>query len=206
MVATTTCQNQAAGTCATSYSGYWPDDTSATETPSPTNDTVQYSRDPRSASPTDTTYLTSYTYDALGDLTQKTTPPVPGYPSGRTTSYAYTDGSTTTGGYHGAVPPKGLPYQVTTPGGAVTTALYYANGDVAQVTNPDGQRPCTPTTGSAARSSQTVYSDTYPGGLTTTLLLRRRRAGDPADRPGGHRPGHRREAHRAGHQRLRRRR
>ncbi len=91
-----------------------------------------------------------------------------GYPSGRTTSYPYTDGSTSAGGYDGAVPPKGLPYQETTPGGAVTTTLYYADGDVAQVTDPDGQRTVTPTTGSAGRSSETVYSDTYPAGLATT--------------------------------------
>ena len=97
-----------------------------------------------------------------------TTPPVAGYPSGLTTSYAYTDGTGSTGGYQGAVPPAGLPYQKTTPGGAVTTTLYYADGDVAQVTTPDGQRTVYSYDGLGRKVSQTVYSTSYPNGLATT--------------------------------------
>ena len=108
-----------------------------------------------------------------------------GYPSGRTTSYAYTDGSTSAGGYQGAVPPKGLPYQVTTPGGAVTTTLYYADGDVAQVTTPDGQRTVYAYDGLGRKTSQIVYSDTYPGGLTTTYAYDANGDLVTADRPGG---------------------
>ena len=135
-----------------------------------------------------------------------TTPPVAGYPSGRTTSYTYTNGTTSAGGYDGAVPPAGLPYQETTPGGAVTTTLYYADGDVAQVTDPDGQRTVYAYDGLGRKTSQTVYSDTYPAGLVTTYTYDAN--GDLAhrDRPAGDRPGDRGGAHRADHHQLRPRR
>ncbi|MDT4991097.1 MAG: large repetitive protein, partial [Actinoplanes sp.] len=47
-------------------------------------------RDGRSASASDTTYLTRYDYDSLGDATAVTTPPVDGFPNGRTTTIDYT--------------------------------------------------------------------------------------------------------------------
>ena len=125
--------------------------------------------DGRSASATDTTYQTRYAYDSAGEADRGDHPAgrrVPVRP--RPPRYAYTDGTTSAGGYQGAVPPKGLPYQETTPGGAVTTTLYYADGDVAQVTDPDGQRTVYTYDGLGRKTSQTVYSDTYPGGLTTT--------------------------------------
>ncbi len=169
VVSKTTCQNQSAGQCSTSYWTYWPDDTSAQlTTADPRNDMVQTASDGRSASSSDTTYQTSYAYNAAGEVTGVTTPPVTGFPSGRTTSYTYTDGTTSTGGYQGAVPPKGLPYQETTPGGAVTTTLYYANGDAAQVTDPDGQRTVYTYDGLGRKISEVAYSDTYPSGLTTS--------------------------------------
>ena len=167
MVSRTTCQDQAANECSTSYWTYYPDDTSTSLNPDARNDVVLTYADGRSASSTDTTYQTTYAYNSGGELTGVTTPAVTGFPSGRTTTYAYTDGSTAAGGYSGAVPPKGLPYQVTTPGGAVTTKLYYADGDVAQVTDPDGQRTVYAYDGLGRKTSQTVYSDSYPDGLTT---------------------------------------
>ena len=150
------------------YWSYYPDDTSATLTPAGTNDEVKTYADGRSASDTDTTYQTQYAYDPAGDLTAVTTPPVSGYPSGRTTTDTYTNGTTSAGGYDGAVPPAGLTYQATTPGGAVTTSLYYADGDLAQVTDPDGQRTVYGYDGLGRKTSQTAYSDTYPSGLATT--------------------------------------
>ena len=167
LVSQTTCQDVRANECSTSYWTYYPDDTSAAPPPDRRNDMVLTYADGRSSSSTDTTYQTRYAYDSLGDLTAVTSPPVAGYPSGRTTSHAYTSG-TSTGGYQGAVPPKGLLYQVTTPGNAVTTTLYYVDGDVAQVTTPDGQRTAYTYDGLGRKASQAVYSDTYPSGLTTT--------------------------------------
>ena len=168
MVSTTTCQNQAADKCSTSYWTYSPTTPPPQLTPDPRNDLMLTYADGRSASATDTTYQTTYAYDAAGDLTSETTPPVAGSPSGRTTTYTYTDGTSSTGGDQGAVPPAGLPYQVTTPGGAVTTTLYYADGDVAQITDPDGQRTVYTYDGLGRKIAQTVYSDTYPSGLTTS--------------------------------------
>jgi RHS repeat-associated protein len=161
MVSQTTCQDQSNNLCSTSYWTYYPDDTNPTPPPDARNDMVLTYADGRSASSTDTTYQTQYTYDSTGVLTKATSP------LGQQTNYAYTTG-TSAGGYNGAVPPKGLPYQVTTPGGSVTTTLYYANGDVAQVTTPDGQRTVYAYDGLGRKTSQTVYSDTYPGGLTTS--------------------------------------
>ena len=99
VVATTTCQNQAAGKCSTSYASYSPDD-NATELTAPYsgNDLVTSFRDARSSSATDSTYLTTNTYNTAGELASTNTPPVPGYPSGRITTYSYTDGTTTAGG------------------------------------------------------------------------------------------------------------
>lgn len=170
VVSTTSCQNQAAGKCSTTFNTYFPDDTSAALTPDPRNDKQLTTRDPRSASATDTTYETSDTYNTAGEMTAETTPPVTGSPSGQTTTYLYTDGSTTAGGYNGAVPPKGLPYKETTPGGAVTTTLYYADGDIAQVTNPDGLRTVYVYDGLGRMTSATEYSDSYPNGLTTSSV------------------------------------
>ena len=167
-VSETTCQDQAANLCSTSYWSYYPDDTTAQLTPDPRNDLTLTYADGRSDSATDTTYQTRYTYDSTGKLTAATTPPVAGYPSGRTTAYTYTNGTSSTGGYQGAVPPAGLPYQVTTPGGAVTTTLYYADGDVAQVTDQDGQRTVYTYDGLGRKIGETAYSDTYPSGLATT--------------------------------------
>ncbi|HUN33682.1 MAG TPA: LamG-like jellyroll fold domain-containing protein [Trebonia sp.] len=168
MVSKTTCQDQATQQCSTSYYSYYPDDTTSQLSSDPRNDVMLTSRDPRSASSKDNTYLTSYNYNSLGELTSETTPPVSGFPSGETTTYLYTDGKTDTGGYEGAVPPAGLEYQETTPGGATTTTLYYGNGDVAQVTNPDNLQTTYTYDGVGRETQQTVVSDSYPNGLSTT--------------------------------------
>ena len=170
VVSTTTCQDQAAGKCSTSYATYSPNDTSSElAAPYYSNDLVQSYRDGRSASATDNTYLTSDTYNSLGELASQTTPPVPGYSSGRTTTYSYTDGSSTAGGANGStVPPAGLLWKTVTPGGAVTQTLYDADGDVAATVNADGLTTAYAYDGIGRKTSQTVYSDTYPNGLVTS--------------------------------------
>ena len=81
MVSQTNCQNQAAGACSTSYYTYYPDDTTAQLTAAdPRNDMITGSRDARSVRPATPRYLTSYTYNSLGELTGVTTPPVAGIP------------------------------------------------------------------------------------------------------------------------------
>jgi YD repeat-containing protein len=164
VVSQTTCQDQVDDKCSTDYYTYYPDDTSTTLTPDPRNDVLLTSRDGRSSSATDTTYETTYTYNSLGELTDETDP------LGEVTQYLYTDGSTDTGGFDGAIPPKGLEYEEITPAGAVTTTLYYGDGDVAQVTDPDGLRTTYEYDGLGQELGETEYSDSYPDGLTTSYI------------------------------------
>ena len=169
VVATTTCQNQAALKCSTSYADYSPDENSSTLTaPWSGNDLVQTYRDPRSSSATDNAYLTSDTYDSSGDLVSKVGPPVAGFPSGRTTSYSYTNGTSTTGSADGSVPPANLQWKVVTPGGAVTEVLYNAHGDIMKSVDANGATTSYTYDGIGRETSQTVVSDTEPGGLTTS--------------------------------------
>jgi RHS repeat-associated protein len=168
-VSTTTCQDGATGRCSTSYFTYQPNDTSSWEAPSPTNDLQVSYRDPRSSSPTDNTYLTTDAYNSAGELTTETTPPVPGYPSGRTTTFQYTNGTSTAGGATGStVPPAGLLWETTSPGGAITQTLYYADGDIAKTINADGASTSYTYDGIGRKTTQTAYSDTYPNGLVTS--------------------------------------
>ncbi len=93
LVSQSTCQNQAASQCSTEYYTYYPDDTSPTLSPDPRDDLVLTIRDGRSASAADNRYLTTYAYNAAGNQTSATTPPVAGFPAGRTTTLAYTSGT-----------------------------------------------------------------------------------------------------------------
>jgi large repetitive protein len=111
--------------------------TAVNDLPDPLAGVVLTQRDPRSSSPTDNAYLTTYAYDAVGDVTSVTGPPVPGFPSGRTTTFAYTDGGTVTAADTGWAP-AGLPYRTTSPSGAVQSVGYFHNGDVASTTDADG--------------------------------------------------------------------
>ncbi|MFF3911464.1 LamG-like jellyroll fold domain-containing protein [Streptomyces sp. NPDC001848] len=166
-VSTTTCQNQAGQKCSTSYMTYLPDDTSTQLSPNAQNDLVATSRDGRSASATDNTYLTSYSYDSSGNRTGVTTPAVAGFPNGRTTTISYTDGTTIAAADSGYAP-KGLPYKTVSPGGATTTIGYFKDGDIASITDPDGQVTKFTYDNIGRILTKTVTSDSYPNGLTTS--------------------------------------
>jgi RHS repeat-associated protein len=132
----------------------------------PTNDERTSARDGRSSSATDDTYETTYTYNTIGQLTSETTPATAGFPSGRTTRYAYSVGTETAA--NGGTVPAGLELSVTTPGGAKTSYSYDSNGDQAQVTEPSG-RYTTYTYDALGRPlTSTVYTSTYPSGETTS--------------------------------------
>ena len=168
VVATTDCQNQSTLKCSTSYSSYTPDDTRSQLTaPWAGNDLVQTDRDPRSSSSTDNTYLTTDTYDGSGDMLTQVSPPVPGFSSGRTTNYSYTDGSTTAGSADGSIPPADLLWKTMTPAGAVTETLYDARGDITKSINANDVTTSYTYDGIGRKTSETVVSDTEPGGLTT---------------------------------------
>jgi RHS repeat-associated protein len=157
--------NLAASTpCCTTYYSYYDNQANPLD---PRNNQLTGVADARSTSATSTTYLTSYAYNAAGELTSSTTPPTSGFSSGRTTSYAYSTSSTTAYGGSGTVP-AGLLVSQTSQGGGVTSYEYDGNGDLAQVTQPDGARTVYAYDGLGRALTATTYSDTYPSGLTTT--------------------------------------
>jgi YD repeat-containing protein len=172
-VSRTTCQNQATNACSTIYYTYFPDDSTTNPAADPRNDVVLTMRDGRSTGPNDDTYKTTYEYDPKGNQTSVTTPPVAGFPSGRKTTTTYTDGTSVPAFDTGTSPPAppGLPYTVTTPGGAVQTTSYFHSGDVAQVTDAVGLQTSYTYDNLGRPTSQKVISDTYPSGLTTTLVF-----------------------------------
>ncbi|AYG78396.1 tRNA(Glu)-specific nuclease WapA [Streptomyces hundungensis] len=169
VVSTTACQNQAANVCSTDYFTYFPDDTSAQlTTADPRNDILLTHRDGRSASATDPTYLTSFSYDAAGDETAVTGPPVAGFPKGRTSTTVFSDGTAAYPAADSGNVPKGLPVKTVSPGGAVRTVAYLHTGDVASTTDAAGLITTYGYDGLGRVKSKKVVSDTYPAGLTTS--------------------------------------
>ncbi|MGW5659347.1 LamG-like jellyroll fold domain-containing protein [Streptomyces sp. NPDC003758] len=167
-VSQTDCQDTATNKCATEYYTYYPDATTAFPPMDPRNDLLLTERDARSASATDNTYLTSYTYDTGGNLLSVTTPPVPGHPNGRTATTTYTTSTTPAAEGGTAVAPAGLVDTVTTPGGKTTKHVYYANGDLASVTDANGAKVTYTYDNLGRKVSQKEISDSQPSGLTTT--------------------------------------
>ncbi|MCP3820578.1 DNRLRE domain-containing protein [Streptomyces sp. A3M-1-3] len=165
-VSQTTCQDTAANKCATEYSTYYPDATTAFPPMDPRNDLLLTERDGRSSGPTDNTYLTSYAYDTAGNVTSVTTPPVPGAPNGRTASTTYT--TATTPAIGGGYVPAGLTAEVSTPGGKKTTYSYFANGDLAEATDANGAKVKFGYDNLGRQLTKTEISDGSPGGLATT--------------------------------------
>ncbi|WP_412794223.1 LamG-like jellyroll fold domain-containing protein [Streptomyces sp. MS06] len=169
VVSSTTCQDQAARKCSTEYYTYYPDDTTARlTTADPRNDQVLTVRDGRSSSATDDTYLSSFTYDTAGNQTAITTPAVPGFPDGRTTTTVYSDGTSTYPSADGGTVPAGLPVKTISPGGAVNQVSYFSDGDVASTTDAAGLVTRYTYDGLGRVLSQKTVSDTYPDGLVTT--------------------------------------
>ncbi len=166
VVSKTTCQNQAANACSTEYYTYYPDDTTAQPTPDPRNDLLLTERDGRSSGPTDNHYLTTYSYDAYGNQTGVTTPPVPGFPNGRTTSTTYT--TATTPAADSGYAPAYLLASTVTPGGARQTYTYNHNGDLAQQVDPSGGTAKLTYDNIGRLLTRTAISDSYPAGLVTS--------------------------------------
>ncbi|MEU1481185.1 LamG-like jellyroll fold domain-containing protein [Streptomyces sp. NPDC005760] len=163
VVSRTTCQDQSASKCSTSYFGYYLNTSSDTD---PRNDQLLTSSDGRSSSATDTTYRTTNTYDTNGNLLTTTTPAVTGHSAGLTTKKTYTD-ATTAGYVSGTLAPAGLLASTVTPGGATTSYLYYANGDLAQETSPLGLVTRYTYDQLGRVLTKTEISDTFPAGLVT---------------------------------------
>jgi RHS repeat-associated protein len=158
----------ASGDCHTSYSTYFPDPSTKVLTPDPRNDVLLSTLDGRSASPTDGTYATTYTWDAAGNETAVTTPPVAGWPAGRVTAITYTDGTAAFPAVDNGNAPANLPATRTTPGGGTTRYEYFHNGDLARVTDPAGQVTAYTYDNLGRRLSTKITSNTYPAGLATS--------------------------------------
>ncbi|GAB3966745.1 polymorphic toxin-type HINT domain-containing protein [Actinoallomurus acanthiterrae] len=135
----------------------------------PRNDKVTSFRDGRSSSSTDNTYLTSYSYTPAGQLSTVDLPPTPGFPNGRTIQTGYTTG--TEPSFDGGTTPAGLLASQTTPGGHTTGYAYLANGDLAQVTTPTGEKIRYGYDGIGRTTSTTEISDSHPNGLTTSYAF-----------------------------------
>ncbi|HEY4025221.1 MAG TPA: polymorphic toxin-type HINT domain-containing protein [Candidatus Dormibacteraeota bacterium] len=126
----------------------------------PRSDLPTQHRDGRSASATDNTYLTTYTYTAAGDLLTQANP------DGSTVRHVYTNGTEAAAG--GGTVPSGLLLTTTDAVGAVTHYAYLQNGDLAQVTDPSGLVTKLGYDALGRKASQTAVSDTFPNGVTTT--------------------------------------
>lgn len=166
VVSQKTCQDFQAAQCSTVYFTYYPDDTTASPPPDPRNDLITSMRDGRSASSTDNTFATTYEYDTAGNQTKVTTPPVPGFASGRATVTTYTTASTASS--DGGVTPAGLVASITTPAGRVTSIAYAKTGDLTAKTDPSGLKTTFAYDALGRVTTKTEISDTYPSGLATS--------------------------------------
>lgn len=163
-VSTRTCRTATA--CYTSYTTY---PATVTDPFDPRNDMPTETRDGRSASATDTTYRTAYTYTSFGELASQVSP------DGSTVTHTYTTGGESA--YGGGVVPPGLPLTSTDARGKVTRYAYYQNGDVYRVTQPSGLQTTYTYDAVGRMITETEISDTYPSGLVTNYTY------DAASRP-----------------------
>ncbi|AQZ68967.1 Rhs family protein [[Actinomadura] parvosata subsp. kistnae] len=161
-VSTTTCRSSAS--CQTVHTEYYP--RSADEF-DPRNDRVVKVRDARSSTAYDNTYATTFEYNQYGEQVKKTTPATPDFPSGRSTTAAYTDGSEPAVG--GGTVPAGLIKTRTDAKGNATKLRYTASGDLAEQTDPSGLVTQFEHDELGRVVAQTQISQAQPGGVKTTF-------------------------------------
>ena len=126
----------------------------------PRGDLVIQTRDGRSASRTDDTYLTTYTYDFTGQ------PDVQTNPDGSRVDHDYSNGTEPAAG-GGQIPP-GLITSTRDARGKQTRYSYFQNGDLARVTTPSGMFTEYTYDPIGRRLTEKETSDTFPAGLTST--------------------------------------
>jgi RHS repeat-associated protein len=158
VVTRTTCQR--ANQCQTAYTTYPATVASPFD---PRNELPTETRDPRSASATDTTYRTTYTYTASGDLATQTEP------DGAITRHTYSTGAEPAVG--GGVIPPGMLLSTTDAAGKLTRFGYHPNGDLAQTTEPSGLVTKNTYDALGRQVTETEVSDTFPAGVTTTYAF-----------------------------------
>ncbi|MGW4465963.1 polymorphic toxin-type HINT domain-containing protein [Micromonospora sp. NPDC004704] len=143
--------------CFTSYDKY---PATVTNPFDPRNDLPIESRDGRSASATDNTYRTTYTYHPSGQLAAQTNP------DGSSVSHTYTTGAEPAAG--GGTMPAGLVLTSTDARGKITRYGYFANGDLARTTEPSGLVTNSTYDVLGRKITDTEISDSFPAGVTTT--------------------------------------
>lgn len=116
-------------------------------------------RDPRSASPTDITFQTSYTYDAAGNLAKETSP-------AGTRTWAYSFG--TEAAFGGGTVPANLILSATDAMGHATTYAYDAQGNLRRRADPSGLVTELTYDELGRQVSRKETSDSFPNGLITT--------------------------------------
>ncbi|WP_329085406.1 LamG-like jellyroll fold domain-containing protein [Streptosporangium sp. NBC_01469] len=161
VTATKTCQ--AAGNCQTTRQAFYRNSTDEFD---PRNDRPVTHRDARSTSATDNTYATTTEYTIKGEVAKKTTPATPDFPSGRSTTYAYTDGTEPAIG--GGTTPAGLRKSAKDARGSETTYRYTAAGDQAEQTSPSGLKIQFAHDALGRVISRTEVSQAHPDGVVTT--------------------------------------
>ncbi|MEU0566884.1 RHS repeat-associated core domain-containing protein [Nonomuraea sp. NPDC005983] len=161
-LATTTCRE--AGKCQTVRSEYYVNKDDPFDA---RNDRLVKSRDARSSSATDTTYLTTIEYNQYGEQIKQTTPATPDFPSGRSTEVAYTDGTEPAVG--GGSTPAGLTKSKTDARGSVWNYRYTATGDLAEQTDPTGLVTKLEYDPLGRVINTTQVSSAHPDGVTTTF-------------------------------------
>jgi RHS repeat-associated protein len=130
------------------------------------NNDVLSACDERSASLTDTTFCTTYTYDNHRNKLSETTPPTAGFTGGVTRRWTYSTGTEPATG--GGTVPAGLVLTSTDFRGNTTTYKYDSAGDLVETDSPLGLRTVDAYDTLGRKTSETVYSDTFPSGTTTT--------------------------------------
>jgi RHS repeat-associated protein len=144
--------------CYTSYKSF---PTTITNPYDPRNDMPTETRDGRSASATDNTYRTQYTYHPSGQLATQTRP------DGSGTSNTYTTGGEAA--VNGGNPPAGLLNTSANANGKITRYAYFANGDLAKVTEPSGLVTEFGYDAIGRQTSRKQTSDSFPAGVVSTL-------------------------------------
>ena len=119
--------------CSTDYTKF-PDSSTGWGPLDPRWDKPLETRDARSASATDSTYKTAYSYNANGQLESQTGPA----PESALVQNRYSTGTEASADGDGSTIPSGLPLSSTDDAGVATSFAYFKTGDVASITEPGG--------------------------------------------------------------------
>ncbi|MGW4422784.1 RHS repeat-associated core domain-containing protein [Streptosporangium sp. NPDC004631] len=133
----------------------------------PRNDRRIAYRDPRSTSGSDNTYATTLEYTSYGDLAKQTSPATPDFPTGRSDTYTYTDG--TESATDSGTVPAGLLKSQKNAKNDETIYRYTAAGDLAEQTSPSGLKTAFTYDALGRVLSRKEISQANPGGVTSTL-------------------------------------